>query len=91
LIAAVKTLWLPKLSVEALLIVHDKPVDGVDISAVLSLLQPLGQSKLETASRLRGRIEAVLDAAEAHGRVWRLHYKTVRTYGSVPVIEAAMI
>jgi hypothetical protein len=45
------------------------PVDGVTTEAVLSVLQPIWPSVPETASRLRGRIEAVLDYAKAHG--WR--------------------
>src|ERR1700731_1056586 len=45
------------------------PVDEVATEAVLSVLQPLWQRAPETASRLRGRIEAVLDYAKAHG--WR--------------------
>jgi integrase len=43
------------------------PVDKIATDDVLSVLQPLWQSKPETASRLRGRIERVLDAAKAHG------------------------
>ena len=43
------------------------PVDEVDTTAVLAVLQPLWQEKPETASRLRGRIEAVLDAARVQG------------------------
>lgn len=39
-------------------------VDEVDTEAVLSVLQPMWQSIPETASRLRARIEAVLDAAQ---------------------------
>jgi integrase len=46
---------------------RDRPVDEVDTEAVLSVLQPLWQAVPETASRLRGRIEAVLDAARAQG------------------------
>lgn len=42
-------------------------VDQIDTPAVLEVLQPLWQSKPETASRLRGRIERVLDAAKAKG------------------------
>ena len=45
------------------------PVDEVATETVLSVLQPVWQSIPETASRLRGRIEAVLDYAKAHG--WR--------------------
>lgn len=43
------------------------PVDRIDTEAVLSVLQPLWTAKPETASRLRGRIERVLDAARAKG------------------------
>jgi integrase len=46
---------------------RDKAVDEIDTEAVLAVLQPLWQSVPETASRLRGRIEAVLDAARAQG------------------------
>jgi Arm DNA-binding domain len=45
------------------------PVDEVETGAVLAVLKPLWQSIPETASRLRGRIEAVLDFAKARG--WR--------------------
>jgi integrase len=44
----------------------DKPVDAIDTQAVLGVLQPPWQRIPETASRLRGRIEAVLDFAKAH-------------------------
>jgi integrase len=44
----------------------DKPVDTIDTAAVLSVLQPVWGRIPETASRLRGRIEAVLDFAKAH-------------------------
>jgi integrase len=43
------------------------PVDKVSTDDVLSVLKPLWNSKPETASRLRGRIERVLDAAKAKG------------------------
>jgi integrase len=43
------------------------PADEVDTEAVLGVLRPLWQKRTETASRLRGRIEAVLDAAKAQG------------------------
>jgi hypothetical protein len=39
----------------------------VDTTAVLGVLQPVWQATPETASRLRGRIEAVLDGARAKG------------------------
>ena len=59
---------------------RSRPVDEIDTAAVLDVLKPLWQTKPETASRLRGRIEAVLDAAKAQGHrsgenpaAWRGH------------------
>lgn len=43
------------------------PVDQIDTAAVLEVLQSIWMEKPETASRLRGRIERVLDAARAKG------------------------
>ena len=43
------------------------PLDKIATDDVLSVLKPLWNSKPETASRLRGRIERVLDAAKAQG------------------------
>jgi hypothetical protein len=42
----------------------DRPVDEIDTAAVYAVLKPLWQDKAETASRLRGRIEAVLNRAK---------------------------
>ena len=57
-----------------------RPVDEIGTDAVLAVLKPLWTAKPETASRLRGRIEAVLDAAKAQGHrsgenpaAWRGH------------------
>jgi integrase len=49
--------------------IWDKPIGEIDVADVLRILTPLWQRIPETASRLRGRIEAVLDYAKAHG--WR--------------------
>ena len=46
---------------------RDKPLDAIQTVDVLAVLKPIWQSKSETASRLRGRIERVLDAARAQG------------------------
>jgi integrase len=43
------------------------PVDRITTEDVLSVLKPLWKEKPETATRLRGRIERVLDAAKAQG------------------------
>ncbi|MQU91749.1 tyrosine-type recombinase/integrase [Sinorhizobium meliloti] len=57
-----------------------KPVNEITTTDVLAVLQPLWLTKAETASRLRGRIERVLDAAKAKGHrsgenpaTWRGH------------------
>jgi len=44
-----------------------KRLDDVQTEDVLEVLRPIWRSKPETASRLRGRIERVLDAAKAQG------------------------
>lgn len=43
------------------------PADQITTDDVLSVLKPLWNQKPETASRVRGRIERVLDAAKAQG------------------------
>ena len=48
---------------------RSRPVDEIDTMAVLEVLQPLWASIPETASRLRGRIETVLDAGRARGLI----------------------
>jgi integrase len=57
-----------------------KPVDTIATDDVLAVLKPIWTTKAETASRLRGRIEKVLDAAKAKGfrsgenpATWRGH------------------
>jgi integrase len=46
---------------------HPLPVDAVGTEDVMRVLRPIWLEKQETASRLRGRIERVLDAAKAQG------------------------
>src|SRR6516164_3722698 len=45
----------------------DKPVDTITTDDVLAVLKPIWTTKSETASRVRGRIEKILDAAKAKG------------------------
>lgn len=56
-------------------------VEAVDTDAVLGCLQPLWQEKPETASRLRGRIEVVLDSARAKGFIPRNEANPARWRG----------
>ena len=48
--------------------IWNKPVAEIETGDVLAILRPIWHGKNETASRVRGRIERVLDAAAAHGR-----------------------
>lgn len=47
--------------------IWDTPVDKVTVDDVLAILKPIWATKPETASRVRGRIESVLDAAKVRG------------------------
>jgi hypothetical protein len=60
---------------------RSRPVDEIGTEAVLAVLQPLWQAKPETASRLRGRIEAVLDTARAKGHIPRNEANPARWRG----------
>jgi integrase len=44
-----------------------KPIDTIVTDDVLAVLKPIWTTKAETASRVRGRIEKILDAAKAKG------------------------
>jgi len=58
--------WRLTLTTHAALI-RDKRVSEITTEDVLAVLTPLAADRPETASRLRGRIERVLDAAKAKG------------------------
>ena len=47
--------------------IGDMTVDQVLTCHVLEVLRPIWQTKTETAARLRGRLEQILDWAHAHG------------------------
>ena len=64
--------------------IRNIPVSEVDTELVLKVLRPLWQKVPETAARIRGRIENVLDAAKAQGLFqgenparWKGHLKAV--------------
>jgi hypothetical protein len=46
--------------------IWNKPVAQIETSDILEILRPVWNTKNETASRVRGRIERVLDAAAAN-------------------------
>ena len=60
--------------------IGDLPVQAVDTRLVLKVLEPIWTTKPETASRVRGRIESILDWAKVSGHrtgenpaLWRGH------------------
>lgn len=64
--------------------IRDKRVNLIDTADVLQILRPIWQGKAETASRVRGRIERVLDAARVQGHRsgenparWRGHLELI--------------
>jgi len=78
---------------------RDKPVDQIDTAAVLEVLKPVWDKLPETASRVRGRIERVLDAAKAKGlrsgenpARWKAHLELLlpKRTKAAPVHHAAL-
>ncbi|HMA71783.1 MAG TPA: integrase arm-type DNA-binding domain-containing protein [Xanthobacteraceae bacterium] len=59
--------WHNTLSTYAYPIIGNLPVDAIDTGMVMQILQPLWTEKNETASRIRGRIEKILDWATVNG------------------------
>ena len=59
--------WRATLDTYAAPILGPKPVQEIEVRDVLRVLQPIWSNKTETASRLRGRIEAVLSWATVAG------------------------
>lgn len=60
-----KQQWENTLKTYAYPVIGDLPVAEVDTLHVLKVLEPIWREVPETASRLRGRIETVLDSAKA--------------------------
>jgi integrase len=61
--------WRNTLDTYAAPVLGKLQVSKVDTGAVMRVLEPIWREKTETASRLRGRIESILDYAKARG--WR--------------------
>ena len=59
--------WSATLATYVYPVIGDTPVAAISTAHVLSILEPIWKSKAETAGRIRGRIETVLDAAKARG------------------------
>ena len=73
--------WDATLKAHAFPVLGDKPVSTVDTGAVMRALEPIWPTTAETASRLRGRIEVILDYAKARG--WREGENPARWRGHI--------
>jgi len=79
-----RQIWRTSLRDYAFPIIGHLPIADVNTKAVLDVLRPIWSTKTETASRVRGRIEAILSAAKVEGlrlgdnpAVWRGHIAEV--------------
>ena len=59
--------WTNTLTTYATPVIGSLSVQDVDTALVMRVLEPIWTTKNETASRLRGRVEAILDWAKARG------------------------
>lgn len=72
--------------------IWNEHLDAVETAHILSLLKPIWNEKRETANRVRGRIERILDAAKSQGlrsgdnpARWRGHLKNLLPNQKKPV------
>lgn len=68
--AAHRRQWPQSLRDHVYPVVGNLPIDQIDLDHVLAVLTPLWTAKPETASRVRSRIELVLDWAKVRGHAW---------------------
>jgi integrase len=73
--------WRSTLETYAYPYMGELPVSEVSTSHVMAALEPIWKTKAETAGRVRGRIEAVLDYARA--REWRTGENPARWRGHI--------
>jgi integrase len=59
--------WNNTLAAHVFPIIGSLPAQAIDTGLVLKVLEPIWTTRPETASRIRGRIESVLDYAKARG------------------------
>jgi integrase len=76
--------WVNTLTTYAYPVIGEMPLNEINTEDILKILSPIWQTKTETASRLRGRIELILSSARARGlradanpAQWRGHLDTI--------------
>jgi len=78
--------WTTTLQTYVYPIFKDRPVAAIDDDLVLKVLQPIWKEKTETASRIRGRIERILDWAR--GKKYRTGDNPARWKGHLDLFLA---
>ena len=78
--------WTATLETYAFPLIGADPVGAVETGHLTQILEPIWNTKSETASRVRGRIEAVLDYAKTHG--WRTGENPARWKGHLENVLA---
>lgn len=79
--------WTSTIRAHASPIIGKMSVDAIGLDEVLRVLKPIWETKSETASRLRGRIESVLDYAAVHK--WRSGENPARWAGFIDQVLPA--
>jgi len=79
--------WTSSLLRDAYPFIGERPVDAIETDDVLAVLRPIWEGKTETAARVRGRIERILDYATTHG--WRTGENPARWRGHLENILPA--
>jgi integrase len=62
-----KAQWTSSLEAYVTPVFGSLPIQSIDVALVMKVLEPIWSTKPETASRIRGRIERVLDWAKVRG------------------------
>lgn len=79
--------WVSTLKTYARPVIGSKPVDTITTEDVLAILRPIWTGKTETAKRVQGRIENILDFAAA--RRWRDASNPARWRGHLDMLLPA--
>lgn len=82
-----KQQWENTLAAYAYPVMGDAAVADIDLPLVLKVLEPIWKTRTETAKRLRGRIEVILDWA--HARDYRIGENPARWKGKLQTLLAA--
>jgi integrase len=76
--------WQATLETYAYPLIGSLPVQSVDTALMMAVLEPIWSTKSETASRVRGRVESIIDAARARKEYigenparWKGHLETL--------------